>query len=96
MPCLRSFTSSLRVAEKVWSKELLIKSFPPESYKIKCLENSWTYLAKENAQLRFEDYVREWMKNIDEMLLESEQLRLDMDKRRFVIHYKDLCCMIYL
>ena len=28
---------------------------------------------------RFEDYVREWMKNIYEVLLESEQLRLETD-----------------
>ena len=66
LPCLRSFTSSLRVAEKVWSEGLLIESFPPESYTIKCLDDSWAYLAKEGAQLKFEEYVREWMKNIYE------------------------------
>ena len=79
LPCLRSFTSSLRVAEKVWSEGLLIESFPPESYTIKCLDDSWAYLAREGAQLKFEEYVREWMKNIYEVLLESEQLRLETD-----------------
>ena len=68
-----------RVAEKVWSEGLLIESFPPESYQIKCLEDSWTFLAKEGAQLRFEEAVRDWMKNIYEVLLESEQLRLETD-----------------
>ena len=63
----------------MWSKGLLIESFPPESYEIKCLKNSWAYLAKENAQLKFKEYFREWMKNIYEVLLEREQLRLETD-----------------
>ena len=79
LPCLRSFTSSLRVAEKVCGEGLLIESFPPESYKIKCIEDSWAFLATEGGQARFEESVREWMKNIYEVLLESEQLRLETD-----------------
>ena len=79
LPCLRSFTSSLRVAEKVCGEGLLIKSFPPESYKIKNIEDSWAFLATEGGQQNFEEYVREWMKNIYEVLLESEQLRLETD-----------------
>ncbi len=33
LPCLRSFTSSLRVAELVWKEGTLIKDYPPEAYK---------------------------------------------------------------
>jgi hypothetical protein len=33
LPCLRSFTSSLRVAELVWREGTLIKDYPPEAYK---------------------------------------------------------------
>ena len=73
------FNSSLIVAEKVWGEGLLIKSFPPESYKIKNIEDSWAFLANEGAQQSFEEYVRDWMKNIYEVLLESEQLRLETD-----------------
>ena len=29
--------------------------------------------------VRFEEYLREWMKSIQELLLESEQLRLETD-----------------
>ena len=57
----------------------MIKSFPPESYTIKNIEDSWAFLANEGAQQKFEEYVREWMKNIYEVLLESEQLRLETD-----------------
>ena len=71
--------SSLRVAEKVFGEGLLMKSFPPESYKIRNLEDSWAFLATEGGQARFEEYVREWMKNIYEVLLESEHLRLETD-----------------
>ena len=73
------YLSSLRVAEKVCGEGLLIKSFPPESYKIKNIEDSWAFLATEGGQQSFEEYVREWMKNIYEVLLESEQLRLETD-----------------
>ena len=58
---------------------MLIEEFPPESYAIKNIEDSWAYLATENGQEKFEDCVREWMKNIYEVLMESEQLRLETD-----------------
>ena len=75
LPCLRSFTSSLRVAEMVWKEGVLIKDFPPEAFTIKCLEDSWALLKTEDGQKRFEEYLRQWMKKIQELLLESEQLR---------------------
>ncbi len=79
LPCLRSFTSSLRVAELVWKEGTLIKDYPPESYEIKNLEDVWEYLKTENAVPKFEGYIRQWMKQIQELLLESEQLRLETD-----------------
>jgi hypothetical protein len=79
LPCLRSFTSSLRVAELVWKEGTLIKDFPEEAYRIKNLEDAWEYLKTENAVAKFEGYVRGWMKQIQELLLESEQLRLETD-----------------
>ena len=79
LPCLRSFTSSLRVAEMVWKEGVLIKDFPPEAFTIKCLEDSWALLKTEDGQKRFEEYLRQWMKKIQELLLESEQLRLETD-----------------
>lgn len=54
LPCLRSFTSSLRVAELVWKEGSLIKDYPPESYEIKNLEDVWEYLKTENAVPKFE------------------------------------------
>ena len=69
----------MRVAERVCGEELLIKSFPPESYNIRNIEDSWAFLAKEGNQQKFEEYVRDWMKNIYEVLMESEQLRLETD-----------------
>ena len=69
----------MRVAERVCGEDLLIKSFPPESYDIRNIEDSWAFLAKEGNQQRFEEYVRDWMKNIYEVLMESEQLRLETD-----------------
>ena len=74
------FISSLRVAERVCGEELLIKSFPPESYDIRNIEDSWAFLAKEGNQQKFEEYVREWMKNIYEAgvnILLSKQLTID-------------------
>jgi len=44
LPCLRSFTSSLRVAEEVWQEGVLLKQFPPEASEIKCLDDSWALL----------------------------------------------------
>jgi hypothetical protein len=79
LPCLRSFTSSLRVAELVWKEGTLIKDYPPESYEMKNLEDVWEYLKTENAAQKFEGYIRGWMKQIQELLLESEQLRLETD-----------------
>ena len=79
LPCLRSFTSSLRVAELVWNEGTLIKDYPPESYDIKCMDDTWDYLKTENAVSKFESYIRGWMKQIQELLLESEQLRLETD-----------------
>ena len=79
LPCLRSFTSSLRVAELVWNEGTLIKDYPPEAYDIKCMEDTWEYLKTENAVPKFESYIRGWMKQIQELLLESEQLRLETD-----------------
>lgn len=79
LPCLRSFTSCLRVAEMVWCEGLLIDNFPPESHTIKNLDDSWAVLATEDGQARFEEAVRGWMKSIYELLLESEQLRLETD-----------------
>ena len=79
LPCLRSFTSSLRVAELVWNEGTLIKDYPPESYDIKCMEDTWDYLKTENAVPKFESYIRGWMKQIQDLLLESEQLRLETD-----------------
>ena len=79
LPCLRSFTSSLRVAELVWNEGTLIKDYPPEAYNIKCMDDTWEYLKTENAVPKFEMYIRAWMKQIQELLLESEQLRLETD-----------------
>ena len=58
LPCLRSFTSCLRVAETVWSEGLLIEHFPPESHTIKNLDDSWALLATSDGLRRFEEAVR--------------------------------------
>ncbi|CAB4063578.1 DNAH [Lepeophtheirus salmonis] len=79
LPCLRSFTSSLRVAELVWKEGMLITDYPPEAYDIKNIDDCWEYLKTENAVVKFESYLRTWMKKIQELLLESEQLRLETD-----------------
>ena len=71
--------SSLRVAELVWKEGSLIKDYPPESYDMKNLEDVWEYLKTEDAAKKFETCIRGWMKQIQELLLESEQLRLETD-----------------
>ncbi len=43
------------------------------------MEDTWEYLKTENAVPKFESYIRGWMKQIQELLLESEQLRLETD-----------------
>ena len=50
LPCLRSFTSSLRVAEKVLGEGCFIKEFPRESYTIKSLEDSLSFLNNSDGQ----------------------------------------------
>ena len=92
LPCLRSFTSGLRVAEDVWMQGMLIKEYPPEASTIKCIEDSWALLKTEDGQARsptldiykihlyrFEGYLRAWMNCIGELLNESEQLRVETD-----------------
>ena len=44
LPCLRSFTSSLRVAEDIVGEAPLIREFPREAYTIKTLEDSLSFL----------------------------------------------------
>ena len=63
----------------VWKEGVLIKDFPAEAFTIKCLDDSWALLKHEDGQKRFEEYLRQWMKKIQELLLESEQLRLETD-----------------
>ena len=63
----------------VWKEGVLIKDFPAEAFTIKCLDDSWSLLKQEDGQKRFEEYLRQWMKKIQELLLESEQLRLETD-----------------
>ena len=43
------------------------------------MDDTWDYLKTENAVSKFESYIRGWMKQIQELLLESEQLRLETD-----------------
>ena len=59
---------------------VLIKSFPPESYTIKCLDDAWALLDTEDGQERLEGYLKTWMKAIQDLLVESEQLRIEKDK----------------
>ena len=66
----------------VWKEGVLIKDFPPEAFTIKCLDDSWALLKQEDGQKRFEEYLRQWMKKIQELLLESEQLRYVSEKRK--------------
>ena len=72
--------SSLRIAEDVLKEGVLIKSFPPESYTIKCLDDAWALLDTEDGQERMEGYLKTWMKSIQDLLVESEQLRIENDK----------------
>lgn len=72
--------SSLRIAEDVLKEGVLIKSFPPESYTIKCLDDAWALLDTEDGQERMEGYLKTWMKSIMDLLVESEQLRIEKDK----------------
>ena len=73
-------SSSLRIAEDVLKEGVLIKSFPPESYTIKCLDDAWALLDTEDGQERMEGYLKTWMKSIQDLLVESEQLRIENDK----------------
>ena len=75
----------------------MIKTFPPESYTIKNLDNAWALLETKDGQerfeltikllekrnfvfcLRFETYLKQWMKAIQDLLVESEQLRIERD-----------------
>lgn len=65
LPCLRSygrlgffftslimntFLSFLRIAENVLKEGVLIKEFPPESYTIRNLDDSWALLKNQNGQ----------------------------------------------
>ena len=47
--------SSLRIAEEVLREGVLIKSFPPESYTIKNLEDAWALLDTEEGQERYDN-----------------------------------------
>ena len=67
------------MAELVWKEGTLIKDYPPEAYRMKNLDDVWEYLKTDHAVPKFEAYIRSWMKQIQELLLESEQLRLETD-----------------
>ena len=57
----------------------MIKNFPPESYTIKNLDHAWALLDTDDGQERFEGYLKQWMKAIQDLLVESEQLRIERD-----------------
>ena len=80
------------MAELVWNEGTLIKDYPPESYEIKCMDDTWEYLKTENAVPKFESYIRGWMKQIQELLLESEQLRLETDDAGPQVIF--VCCYV--
>ena len=52
LPCLRSFTSALRVAEKINGEGCLIQKFPPEAYTLKSLDDSMEFLSTADGQER--------------------------------------------
>ena len=52
LPCLRSFTSALRVAEKIYGEGCVIKKFPPEAYTLKSLDDSMEFLSTTDGQER--------------------------------------------
>ena len=50
LPCLRSFTSSLRVAEEIVAEPLLIREFPREVRTIHTLQDSIRFLNNQDGQ----------------------------------------------
>ena len=58
---------------------VFLKNYPPESYTIRCLEDSQAFLQTEGGFQRFEGHLKSWMKKIQELLFESEQLRRETD-----------------
>ena len=52
LPCLRSFTSALRVAEKIYGEGCLIKKFPLEAYTLKSLDDCMEFLSTTDGQAR--------------------------------------------
>ena len=53
LPCLRSFTSALRVAEKIYGEGCIIKQFPPEAYTLKSLDDCMEFLSTTDGQARY-------------------------------------------
>ena len=68
-----------RVAEIVWMEGVFLKDYPPEAFTIRCLEDSQAFLQTEGGYQRFEEYLKTWMKKIQELLFDSEQLRRETD-----------------
>ena len=50
LPCLRSFTSSLRVAEQIVAEPPLIREFPREVTTINTLQDSISFLNNQEGQ----------------------------------------------
>ena len=50
LPCLRSFTSSLRVAEDIVGEPPLIREFPREVTTINTLQDSLSFLNNQDGQ----------------------------------------------
>ena len=67
------------MAEIVWMEGVFLKDYPPEAFTIRCLEDSQAFLQTEGAYQRFEEYLKTWMKKIQELLFDSEQLRRETD-----------------
>ena len=43
---------------------VFLKEYPPEAYTIKCLEDAQAFIATDGGFLRFEGYLKSWMKKI--------------------------------
>ena len=63
----------------MWMEGVFLKEYPPEAFTIRCLEDAQAFLATEGGFQRFESYLKSWMKKIQELLFESEQLRRETD-----------------
>ncbi|KAJ9592734.1 hypothetical protein L9F63_015614, partial [Diploptera punctata] len=79
LPGLRSFCSALRVCEEVCGSPNIFDDNQNLMINIHCMDDMRELIKQQEEVTRLEERIKAWMKRVQEVLMESQQLRKEND-----------------